>query len=110
MSDVAVCRASASFNSRLRASTCSCGSTAEGARSDVAFSALRRFGLNVLRRRVLTGSLPALERRFIASPEAQERTSYRIKRGLKGGSCVVLRLCRRLRPAGLWLRVDEATS
>jgi len=37
-----------------------------------AFGALRRFSVTVLRRRVLTGSPPALERRLIA-PSAQDK-------------------------------------
>ena len=35
----------------------------------VVFNALRRFGTGVLPRRPLVGSLPALERLFIASPQ-----------------------------------------
>jgi hypothetical protein len=45
----------------------------------VIFGALPRFRAAVLRRRVLTGSPPALERRLIASPEAQDKASCRLK-------------------------------
>ena len=43
----------------------------------VAFDALLRFSVADLRRRVLTD--PALERRFMALPEARESASYRVK-------------------------------
>jgi hypothetical protein len=46
-----------------------------GADEDKALDALRRFGVTVLRRRVLTGLPPALDRRRIVFPEAQDKAS-----------------------------------
>jgi hypothetical protein len=48
---------------------------AEGLRRRTAFGASRRFSVTVLRRRVLTGSPPALERRLIAFPKGQDKAS-----------------------------------
>jgi hypothetical protein len=39
----------------------------------LAFGAWRRFDVAVLRRRALPGSPPALERRLIAFPKAQDK-------------------------------------
>ena len=49
----------------------------EALRLLAALDALLRFGVADLRSRVLTD--PALERRFMALPEAQESASYRVK-------------------------------
>ena len=67
-SDVAVCCSNASFSSRVSRATSVSWLAAEGLRRDAAFSALRRFSFTALRRRVLTGLPPALERRLTASP------------------------------------------
>ena len=68
-SDVAVCCSSASFSLRSSSSIFSLASAAGGLRPT--FSALRCF--NVLRRCVFAALPPALSRRLIASPEAQDR-------------------------------------
>ena len=66
-SDVAVCCSNASFSSRVSRATSVTGLAAEELRRGAAFSALRGFSFAVLRRRVLTGLPPALERLFTAS-------------------------------------------
>src|SRR6516162_6735510 len=78
-SEVAACCSRASFKSRVsRATFVSLPAAGELQRWTV-FGVLRRSGAAVLRGRVLTGSLAALERRFIASPEAQDKASCRFK-------------------------------
>ena len=76
-SEVAVCCSSASFSSRVRALICSCGPAAERLRRCAVFGALWR--CNVLGRCVFPSLLPVLLRRLIASPEAQDKASYRFK-------------------------------
>jgi hypothetical protein len=44
---------------------------------------LRRFGISASRRRALVGSLPALERRRIAYPKAQDYADFKV--GLQQG-------------------------
>jgi hypothetical protein len=75
ISNVAVCCSRASFSSRLRSSSCFRRLAAEELRRRMAFGALRRFSVIILRRRVLAGSPPALERRLIAATEAQDKAS-----------------------------------
>jgi hypothetical protein len=75
---VAVRCSSASSRSRVSRAT-SVSWPAGGLRRTAAFGALLRFRAAVLRRRVLTGSPPALERRLIASPETQDKASCRLK-------------------------------
>src|SRR5262249_2683039 len=82
-SDVAVCCSCASFSSRVRALICSCGPAAENLRRRAVLGVFWRF--NVLGRCVLPSLLPVLLRRLIASPEAQDRASYRQNSTLKGG-------------------------
>ena len=67
-SDVAVSRSRASLSSRVRRVTSVSLPAVDELERATAFGALRRFRSGVLRRRPLTGSPPALERRFIASP------------------------------------------
>jgi hypothetical protein len=43
------------------------------------FGALWRFGVDRLPRRDLAGSPPALERRLIAFPKAQDKALYRVE-------------------------------
>src|SRR5215472_12014551 len=71
---VALCCSSASSRSRVRRATCVSRSGA-GAPRPGAFGTLRGFGVTVLRRRVLGGSRPALERRLIASLKAQDHAN-----------------------------------
>jgi len=47
---------------------------------------LRRFGISALRRRDLVGSLPALERRRMAYPKAQDYADF--QRGLQQGFAI----------------------
>jgi hypothetical protein len=65
-SEVAVSRSSASSRSRVRRASSVSWPTDSGA--------LRRFGVTALWRRDLVRSPPALERRLIAFPKAQDRT------------------------------------
>ena len=74
-SEVAVCCSSVSFSLCSSSAILSVVSTAGGSRP--AFDALRRF--NVLGRCVFAVLPPVLPRRLIASPEAQDRASYRLK-------------------------------
>ena len=67
-SDVAVCCSSASFSSRVSRATSVSWLAGEELRRDAAFSASRGFSFAALRRRVLAGLPPALERRLTASP------------------------------------------
>ena len=79
ISAVAFCCSSASLSSCVRRSSCSWKTATEELRPCTDFVALRRFSVTVLRRRVLTGSPPALERRLIAFPKAQDKASCRLK-------------------------------
>jgi hypothetical protein len=63
---VAACCSSASSRSRVSRATSVCWPTLEGPLRRTAFGAVRRFTVAAFRRRVLTGSPPALERRLIA--------------------------------------------
>ena len=83
-SDVAAWCSRASFSSRVRLAA-SPSSAVDELRRGTALGALRRFGSGVLRRRPLIGSLPALERLFIASTVGQRhrtRTTTQTKSGL----------------------------
>jgi hypothetical protein len=51
----------------------------EGLRRPPTFCALGRLSVAAFRRRVLIGLPPALERRRIASPKAQDKALYRLK-------------------------------
>ena len=62
-------------SSRVSRATSVSWPAADELRRRTAFGALRRFRATVLRRRVLTGSPPALERRLIAFPSAQDEAS-----------------------------------
>ncbi len=62
-----------SSRSRVSSTTFLSWLTADELRRRTAFGALRRFSVTVLRRRALTGLRPALERRLIAPPEAQDK-------------------------------------
>ena len=68
-SAVALCCSSASSRSRLNSATFASLPTVEELRRRTVFDTLRGFGVTVLRRRVLAGSPPALERRLIAHPK-----------------------------------------
>jgi hypothetical protein len=72
ISEFAVSRCSASSRSRVSRPT-SVSRPAGGLRRTAAFGALPRFRAAVLRRCVLTGSPPALERRLIAYPGSGQR-------------------------------------
>jgi hypothetical protein len=74
-SDVAAWCSSAVCNSRESRATSASRSVAGGLRRMLAFSALRRLGITVLRRRDLPGSPLVLERRLIAFPKAQVNAS-----------------------------------
>jgi hypothetical protein len=71
-SDVAVCCSSASSRSRMSSAIVSVVSTTEELRRRATFAELRRF--NILWRRVFV-ALPALSRRLITAPEAQDEPS-----------------------------------
>ena len=79
-SAVAVRCSSASCSSRVSRATSVSGLAAEEPLWRGVFGVLRRFSVTVLRRLVLAASPPpALERRLIASPEAQDKASCRFK-------------------------------
>src|SRR6516162_10946220 len=74
ISAVAACCSKASFNSRLRRATFFSSLAEEKLFRCGVFDTLRRLGGDGLRRRFLgASSPPALERRLIASPEAQDK-------------------------------------
>src|SRR5262245_29516484 len=84
-STVAACCSSASSCSRVRRATFVSLPVERERRPRPAFGALRR--VNVLRRCVLAALPPALSRRRIASPEAQDKASYQLKVAhCKGGA------------------------
>jgi hypothetical protein len=66
-SAVAVCRSNDAFSSRVSRATSVSWPAADELRRRADLVALRRFIVAALRRRVLTCSPPALERRFIGS-------------------------------------------
>src|SRR5204862_3250926 len=72
---VAVCCSRASTSSRVSRTTSASGPEADELLWRTAFGALPLFSANVFRRRALTGSPPALERRLIAFPEAQDHAN-----------------------------------
>ena len=78
-SAVAACSSCASLSSRACRSSRSCNSATEGSARPTAFDALRRSGVVVLRRCNLADLPPALERRLIAFPKAQDKASCRFK-------------------------------
>src|SRR6266568_9660375 len=90
-SAVAACSSRASTSSRVSRTTSASGPEADELLWRAAFGALPLFSANVFRRRVLTGSPPALERRLIAYPWL--RTRYR-----SGSNFSTLEV------AGLWLQ------
>src|SRR5271155_6102129 len=95
-SAVAVCRSNAASSSRLSRTTSVSSRAAED---------LSRCAAFVLRRRVLTGLPPALERRLIASPWAQDTASYRLKPALWKGLGPALCNCSvRQAQCRLWVR------
>src|ERR1700733_12615407 len=101
-SAVVVCRSNASSSSRLSRTT-SVSSRAAGN--------LSRCAAFVLRRRVLTGLPPALERGLIASPWAQDTASYRLKPALWKGLGPALCNCSvRQAQCRLWVNSCHATE
>ena len=68
MSPIAVCCSSASSRSRVSSAIFLSLSPTDDGRLRMTFGALRRFSVAALRRRVLTGSPPGLERLLTASP------------------------------------------
>ena len=71
----AVFCSSASSRSRLSSAIVALASALEGLRRPLTFGALGRLSVAAFRRRVLIGLPPALERRRIASPMAQDKAS-----------------------------------
>jgi len=78
-SEVALCCSNASSRSRLSSAIVVLSLVLEGLRRPLTLGALKRLGVAAFRRRVLIGLPPALERRRIASPKAQDKASYRPK-------------------------------
>jgi hypothetical protein len=70
---LAVSRSSASSRSRISRATTVSWPAMEAPRLRMAFGALRRFGVDCLRRRAYRGLLIALERRLIAFLKAQDK-------------------------------------
>src|SRR6516164_8472765 len=75
----AVSRSSASSRSRLNSATFASLPATEELRRCTDFDALRRLGVVVLRRCNFADLPPALERRLIAFPKAQDKASCRLK-------------------------------
>ena len=69
-SEVALCCSNASFSSRASRATSASWPAADELRRRADLGALRRFTVTALRRRALTGSPPAVERRLIGSSDA----------------------------------------
>jgi len=84
-SEVALCCSSASSRSRLSSATCSLTPAAGDRRWRVDFGAVRSFGVAAFRRRDLTDAEPALERRRIGHPKAQDYADF--QRGITAGIC-----------------------
>jgi hypothetical protein len=74
-SAVAFCCSNASSRSRLSSAIFVLVLALEGLRRPLTFGALGRSSVAALRRRVLIGLPPALKRRRIASPMAQDKAS-----------------------------------
>lgn len=100
-SAVAACCSSASSRSCVRRAIVSLALATEGLRPRATLDALRP--PNVLRRCVLPALPPVLLRRLIASPEALDEASYRVKRvDRKGKPQIVVQ---RSRSLGTWAKI-----
>jgi hypothetical protein len=82
-SAVAFCCSSASSRSRLNSATFLFRSAADDSRWCATFGAVRRFGVAAFWRRDLTDAEPALERRRMAHPKAQDYADFKV--GLQQG-------------------------
>src|SRR6516165_3645262 len=77
--EIAACCSSASCSSRVSRSTSVSWPPTEEPRAPTDSGALRRFGVTALWRCDLADLPPALERRLIAFPKAQDKASRRFK-------------------------------